>query len=120
MNRWRALSVAGTALAAACLAVLLGPVEAAGAVTLDVDTTQDSAAAGFQACTSANNDCSLRGAVIKANGLAGQTTITVPAGTYTLTIAGAGEDNAATGDLDIRRDVTIVGAGAATTIIQAG
>lgn len=46
--------------------------------------------------------------------------ITVPAGTYTLTIPNNAEDAAAAGDLDITDTVTINGAGSATTIIQAG
>src|SRR5205823_5523236 len=58
--------------------------------------------------------------IICANNTPGADTITVPAGTYTLTITGAGEDAAATGDLDITEDLTLNGAGAATTIIQAG
>ncbi|MGB7876366.1 MAG: PxKF domain-containing protein, partial [Anaerolineales bacterium] len=41
------------------------------------------------------------------------------AGTYTLSIAGTGEDAAATGDLDITGSLEIVGAGAETTIIDA-
>ncbi len=57
-------------------------------------------------------DCSLREAVRSANACAGWQTITIPAGAYTLTIAGGGEDAAATGDLDITDDVTIVGEGA--------
>ena len=40
-------------------------------------------------------------------------------GTYTLTNAGAGEDNAATGDLDIHGGLTIKGAGANSTTIDA-
>ncbi len=63
---------------------------------------------------------SLRQAIICANDTPGPDTITVPAGTYTLTIAGADENGAATGDLDITDDLTINGAGLATTIIQAG
>src|SRR5262249_28013771 len=46
------------------------------------------------------------------------TTIIVPAGVYQLTVTGAGEDAAATGDLDIADDITIVGAGAGATIID--
>ncbi|MEW5939551.1 MAG: right-handed parallel beta-helix repeat-containing protein, partial [Chloroflexota bacterium] len=45
-------------------------------------------------------------------------TINVPAGTYTLTIGGAGEEVAATGDLDLTSNITIVGAGAGSTTIQ--
>ncbi len=48
----------------------------------------------------------------------GADTIVVPAGVYTLTIGGSGEDANQTGDLDILRDLTINGAGAANTIIQ--
>ena len=64
-------------------------------------------------------DCSLREAIIAANANAGADTITLPAGTYTLSIAGTGENDAATGDLDIRDDLTLNGAGQATTIIDA-
>src|SRR5256714_1710860 len=85
-------------------------------ITLDVDRTDDDVTA--ITCTPAPNDCSLRGAVITANLVSGST-INVPAGTYQLTIAGNGEQFAATGDLDIRASGTaIIGAGAATTIIQ--
>ncbi len=69
--------------------------------------------------------CSLRAAIMEANALAGADTITLPAGTYALTLAGAGEDAAATGDLDITGgklpgSLTINGDGAATTIIDGG
>ena len=45
-------------------------------------------------CESAPGNCSLREAIIAANAAAGDHTITVPAGIYTLTIAGTGEDAA--------------------------
>src|SRR3989338_8538023 len=61
-------------------------------------------------------DCSLREAIGAANVLPGADVITVPAGTYTLSIVGAGEDLNATGDLDITGDLTINGAGDATII----
>ncbi|HEY5640454.1 MAG TPA: CSLREA domain-containing protein, partial [Dehalococcoidia bacterium] len=64
-------------------------------------------------------DCSLREAIIAANSNAGSDTINIPANTYTLTIAGSGEDAAATGDLDITDDVTLQGAGAASTTVDA-
>lgn len=87
--------------------------------TITVDRTDD--AAGASACTAAVNDCSLRGAVAFANMNPG-TTISVPAGTYNLTISGAGEgfsgDNSV-GDLDIAgNNTSIVGVGAASTIIS--
>ncbi len=65
---------------------------------------------------------SLREAIQEANTTAGNDTINLPAGTYNLTISGADEDAAATGDLDVD-DATgvtsIEGEGAATTIINA-
>ena len=72
------------------------------------------------ACTFA--DCSLREAIIAANGAAGDDVITVPAGVYTLTRTGTGEDAALTGDFDIASNgkVTINGAGARSTIVEAG
>jgi len=87
--------------------------------TINVDRTDD--AAGALACTAAANDCSLRGAISFAN-LSPGTTINVPAGTYNLTISGAGEgfsgDNSV-GDLDITgNNTSIVGAGSAVTIIH--
>ncbi|HMS41346.1 MAG TPA: CSLREA domain-containing protein, partial [Pyrinomonadaceae bacterium] len=66
-----------------------------------------------------NADCSLREAHVAANGAGGADMIVVPVGTYTLTIAG-NDDGAAQGDLDVNGDATISGAGAATTILQAG
>ena len=70
-----------------------------------------------------NADCSLREAIVAANAAAGADSITLPAGTYTLTIANTGgtnEDASAQGDLDVNDALTITGAGAATTIVQAG
>ncbi|HLB38251.1 MAG TPA: choice-of-anchor Q domain-containing protein [Gemmatimonadales bacterium] len=63
-------------------------------------------------------DCSLREAISAANAGAGGDTIDIPAGTYGITIAGTGEDSAATGDFDISKSVTIVGAGAGSTTIS--
>jgi len=87
----------------------------ATAATFVVTTTADS---NDGACTVAL--CSLRDAVIASNTAGGANVITLPAGTYNLTIPGTGEDFAATGDLDIRTSVTINGAGAATTIVDGG
>jgi len=87
--------------------------------TINVDRTDD--AAGASACTAAANDCSLRGAIAFAN-LSPGTTINVPAGTYNLTISGAGEGfsgDISVGDLDvIGNNTSIVGAGSAVTIIH--
>jgi CSLREA domain-containing protein len=64
-------------------------------------------------------DCSLREAIIAANGAGGADEISLPAGTYYLTITGKGEDSAATGDLDVTGALTISGAGPGSTIIDA-
>ncbi len=62
-----------------------------------------------------NADCSLREAIIAANSNH-EDTINIPAGTYTITIAGASEDLSATGDFDILRSMSIVGVGGPTII----
>lgn len=64
-------------------------------------------------------DCSLREAILAANDEEGPDFIVLNAGTYSLSRAGAGEDLGATGDLDIREDLAIVGRGAASTVIDA-
>lgn len=95
------------------------PIAAPLVASITVDRTDDNFSAS--ACTAAANDCSLRGAVAFAN-LNPATTINVPAGTYQLNISGSGEGfngDDSIGDLDITATNTaIVGAGAATTIIQ--
>ena len=62
-------------------------------------------------------DCSLRSAILAANALAGPDAITLPAGTYDLQQLGVGEDASLTGDLDILDELTIQGAGSASTIV---
>lgn len=75
----------------------------------------------------ADGNCTLREAVQAANTDAavdacpagnGADTIMLPAGTYLLAMAGKNEDANATGDLDIVADLTLTGAGAATTIVN--
>jgi CSLREA domain-containing protein len=76
-----------------------------------------------------DGDCSLREAIRAANlnslvdGCAigsGTDMINLPAGTYTLSISGSGEEAALTGDLDLADDVIIQGSGSAVTIINGG
>jgi CSLREA domain-containing protein len=66
-----------------------------------------------------NANCSLREAILAANAAPGPDIISLPAGTHSLTITGAGEDNAASGDLDITEALTITGAGPDATVIEA-
>jgi hypothetical protein len=108
------------------LAVLIATMSAtarADAATFTVNSTSDSvdASPGDGVCETAsgNGVCTLRAAIQEANATTGSNAIVVPSGVYTLTIRGAAEDAAATGDLDITNDVTITGAGATTTIVEA-
>ena len=117
-NAW-ARGILAVLLLAAAIGAPARPAQAAG--TINVNTTGDEYGAGA--------GCSLREAVRTANDganfggctLSGSQpfTISLPAGTYQLTIPGANNDDDATGDLDIRVSGTaIVGAGAANTTIQ--
>jgi predicted outer membrane repeat protein len=86
----------------------------ANAAAFVVDRTDDDPTA--KACTGAPNDCSLRGAILAANENGGASdTITLPAGTYTLTQVGSGDE---AGDLNINTSLSIVGDGASVTTID--
>jgi len=93
--------------------VALAGVPNAAAATFAVTRTDDPAPG---AC---NSDCSLREAVLAANAGSGGDTIALPAGHYRLAVPGPGEDAAATGDLDLTENVTITGAGARSTVVDA-
>src|SRR5207245_6274342 len=73
---------------------------------------------GNGACATSGGSCTLRAAIQEANFSAAADTINLPAGTYQLTNTGSNEDAAATGDLDIGSDLTIQGAGPATTTVD--
>lgn len=101
----------------ACVA-LIGAAAPVSAATFAVTRFDDGSDGACDA------DCTLREAVIAANAAAGADTITLPAGSYDLTIpdatSGVDEDLAATGDLDVAGGgLTVQGAGAATTEIDA-
>ncbi len=107
------------AIVAALFAVyFLINISSVSAATFVVNTTDDAndAAPGDGICQTINLNCTLRAAITEANALAGDDIITLPAGTYTQTLAGV-EDANASGDLDILSNITINGAGSATTII---
>lgn len=101
------------------LACLTLPPPVAQAAIITVTTTADE--------INKNGDCSLREAVRAANldkavdaCLAGNGAdiIKLPPGTYILAIAGTGEDEALTGDLDLTTKLAISGAGRTKTIID--
>lgn len=79
--------------------------------SFSVNSTADAVDAnpGDGICADAAGDCTLRAAVMETNALPGPDVITVPAGTYTLSIAGTHEDGGATGDLDILDALSISG-----------
>ena len=113
MNRF---FIAGLLAAAVALsALVVAGQHHAEAVAYNVTKTADTADG---AC---NGDCSLREAIMAANTTVGAV-INVPRGVYTLTLTGAAEadtnPNEAAWDLDIRKSVTINGAGAGATIVD--
>ncbi|MBX7054049.1 MAG: DUF11 domain-containing protein, partial [Pyrinomonadaceae bacterium] len=68
-----------------------------------------------------NADCSLREAIIAANGAAGADIIIFGvSGVHQLTITGINENGSSNGDLDITQATTITGNGSLNTILQAG
>jgi CSLREA domain-containing protein len=110
-------------LAVLLVAAALLPAAPSAAATIVVDSFADELAADLV--------CTLREAVIAANtnvavggcdaGSSHETdSILLAAGTYALTIAGSGEDEALTGDLDLLGSVQINGAGSGLTVIDAG
>jgi enterochelin esterase family protein len=99
--------------------LLLPPARAWGA-TFNVDSTLDVADAiiGDGACATAAGVCTLRAAVQEAGAFPDADVIMLGAETYTLTIPGRDEELGATGDLDLRGQITITGQGLRTTIID--
>jgi CSLREA domain-containing protein len=105
----------------AILANGLGAAPASAAV-ITVSTTGDENETGAgcslrEAIRSANENAAVGGCV---SGAAGPDTIVLPPGTYTLSVGPAGDDMGASGDLDVTEDLTIAGAGTATTIVNGG
>jgi serine protease len=101
----------------AALGRLLGPT---GPITVTSVLDEPDALPGNRLCASAAGRCTLRAAIQESNALAGPDTVVLPAGTYTLGIAGHGEDLGATGDLDVRDSLTLLGAGETATFVDGG
>ncbi|MCJ7756404.1 MAG: right-handed parallel beta-helix repeat-containing protein [Thermoanaerobaculales bacterium] len=94
-------------------AAFAGPADAA---TYEVDRFDDDATA--TGCLVVPNDCSLRGAILKANTDGTSTTIVLPDGTYSLTIPGDNEDLGMTGDLDVLDGLIISAAPGTHPVIE--
>jgi hypothetical protein len=112
--RRRGLDHARVAAVLLLTAAFIAIPSVAQAAALHVNTTSDfvDSNPGDGVCSGGlPGACALRGAIMEANALPGPDTIFVPAGTYTLTRVGPGEDGSATGDLDITDTLTINGVG---------
>ena len=94
------LSILGWTMAGSASAAVFS----VNSVTDGVDTTP-----GDGICATAAGTCSLRAAIQESNALMGPDTISLPPGTYALTLAGLAENRAASGDLDITDDLAING-----------
>ncbi len=102
-----------------CIALLAAP---AGAVEFQVNCEVDAvdAAPGDGICADASGACTLRAAVMETNALPGPDAVSLPAGVYQLAIAGNDDyPDTSIGDLDVTDGLTISGAGADVTIIDA-
>jgi CSLREA domain-containing protein len=117
MDRWGTLAL-GLVLVGG-IGVGAAPVTAA---TFSVDTTADAADPnpGDGTCGSGPGGCSLRAAIQECNRSTVSNSISLPAGTYRLTITGPNESLAATGDLDLVTTTSISGAGRESTVIDGG
>ena len=117
-------AVVAFALALALVAVPALKAEPAGAAgfPLLVNDTADrpDASVGNGVCATSAGRCTLRAAIQEANALLGPDTINVPPGVYELEVPAVNDDTPSTGDHDIADSVTIVGTGAAATIIDGG
>ena len=108
--RMNQIRYSGSVLALVLILAMLslGPAPLARATTITVTTTQDE--------LNDDGDCSLREAIQAANTDTevdecpagdGADTISLPSGTYFLSLPGADEDDNATGDLDITEELII-------------
>jgi hypothetical protein len=86
--------------------------------TFHVNTLLDTDAVSLKTAKDSSGHVSLRSAIMAADAHGGSNKIILPACTFTLTLAPTGEDNGATGDLDITANIAIQGRGAGSTIID--
>ncbi len=106
-----------------CISALSVATGSAFAATVSVNQTSDlvngdTSSVSNLIASDGGDGISLREAIIATNNTTGADIINLGAGTHMLSIAGSGEDNAATGDLDITEDLTINGVGTSTTIVD--
>jgi CSLREA domain-containing protein len=111
MKRTHCTTFRCAAIAIMAIGILAAP---AFSATFDVTTTAD----GNDGACDAH--CTLREAIVAANRDRDRDIINLPAGTYSLSIPGRGEDEGAAGDLDILERIDLRGAAEETTIIDGG
>jgi hypothetical protein len=107
--------------------VLLAMPAVARAASYTVNDPGDFALANPSGTSCVSTDggtCTLRAAVQAADNSGGASAISLPAGTYKLTIPSAGADDPSTGDLDVNNTgngtaITVAGAGSGSTLIDA-
>ncbi|MCA9970856.1 MAG: CSLREA domain-containing protein, partial [Anaerolineales bacterium] len=105
-------------LALGLLAGIASDVARAAGFTVNSTADAVDALPGDGICATSGGVCTLRAAIQEANATPGADTVSLPIGTYTLSIAG-NDDSAAAGDLDVTQNLTLEGAGAALSIIDA-
>ncbi|HYD49749.1 MAG TPA: FG-GAP-like repeat-containing protein, partial [Terriglobales bacterium] len=110
-------TVPGSATATATVTATPHSTVLAFEVTSFMDETDTDPGDG--ACRASSGACTLRAAMQEANALYGPDRIVLPPGSYRLTITGADEDSAASGDLDLTDDIEIFGTDRNGTIIDA-
>ena len=99
-----------------------GPVEAAMVLSPTAQAGWAGALTTYNVTSTADSSLTpgtLRWAINQANLNPGADTIVLPAGTYRITLAGAGEALNVTGDFNVYGDLSIVGANTGTTFIDA-
>ncbi|MDQ4144453.1 MAG: right-handed parallel beta-helix repeat-containing protein, partial [Actinomycetota bacterium] len=120
----------GVAMAATVLVLLGGPASANPTLVVNSEADKTDANPGDGVCSTGEDlaggsaECTLRAAVQEAESLEGADTITVPTGTYTLSLQSPGEDynsqlDSSVNDLDLYGDISVLGADARSTIISA-
>ncbi len=87
--------------------------------TFKVNTPLDTVATNLKTGKDSSGHISLRSAIEAANAKPNGDTIILPPATIGFTIAGSGENQSASGDLDIQGNLTIKGKGSGKTIIDA-
>ena len=121
-------SIRNILLRAALIGLALSAAQAFAEPTFTVNSTSDDVDAnpGDGACATSAGLCTLRAAIMEANRSSGVgATIVLPAGTYTMTIPATPTDGEDNGDLNLTAPasgnpvIRLIGAGAATTIVDA-